>query len=57
MVAEMVFLCVVPTRAERCLPFSLIFLGGLDAFLIKAKDDVLSDRARKIKKDIVAAAS
>lgn len=27
-------------------------LGGLDAFLAKAKDDTLSDKARKIKKDI-----
>ncbi|WP_332711739.1 50S ribosomal protein L28 [Pelagibacterium mangrovi] len=29
--------------------------GGLDAFLIKAKDDELSDRARGIKKEIRAA--
>lgn len=29
--------------------------GGLDAFLIKAKDDDLSDRARGIKKEIRAA--
>ena len=29
----MVVLCVVPTRAERRFPFSLFFLGGLDAFL------------------------
>ena len=27
-------------------------LGGLDAYLAKAKDDVLSDRALKIKKNI-----
>lgn len=27
-------------------------LGGLDAYLAKAKDDVLSDKARKIKKNI-----
>ena len=33
LVTKMVVLCVVPTSAERCLPFSLIFLGGLDAFL------------------------
>ncbi|MCF1707368.1 50S ribosomal protein L28 [Tabrizicola sp. J26] len=26
--------------------------GGLDAFLVKAKDDELSDRALKIKKEI-----
>jgi len=26
--------------------------GGLDAFLAKAKDSELSDRARKVKKDI-----
>lgn len=29
--------------------------GGLDAFLAKAKDDELSDKALKIKKDIVKA--
>lgn len=29
--------------------------GGLDAFLLKAKDEGLSDRVRRIKKDIVAA--
>ena len=33
LVAEMVVLCVVPTRAERRFPFSLFFLGGLYAFL------------------------
>ena len=33
LVAEMVVLCVVPTRAERRFSFSLFFLGGLDAFL------------------------
>jgi large subunit ribosomal protein L28 len=27
-------------------------LGGLDAFLAKAKDDALSDKALKIKRDI-----
>ncbi len=27
-------------------------LGGLDAFLAKAKDDALSDKAQKIKRDI-----
>ena len=27
--------------------------GGLDAYLIKAKDDQLSAKARKIKKDIL----
>ncbi len=27
-------------------------LGGLDEFLAKAKDDTLSDKARKIKKNI-----
>ncbi|MEM9234660.1 MAG: 50S ribosomal protein L28, partial [Pseudomonadota bacterium] len=31
-------------------------VGGLDAFLMKAKDDVLSDKARKLKKEISAAA-
>jgi large subunit ribosomal protein L28 len=30
--------------------------GGLDAFLAKAKDDALSPRALKIKKDIAKAA-
>ncbi|MBB4658783.1 50S ribosomal protein L28 [Parvularcula dongshanensis] len=34
---------------------SVDHVGGLDAFLAKAKDDVLSDRARKVKRDIVAA--
>jgi len=29
--------------------------GGLDAFLAKAKDDELSDKALKIKKDIMKA--
>ena len=29
--------------------------GGLDAFLAKAKDDELSDKALKIKKDITKA--
>ncbi|NNU16426.1 50S ribosomal protein L28 [Parvularcula sp. ZS-1/3] len=36
---------------------SVDHVGGLDAFLTKAKDDVLSDRARKVKKDIAAAVS
>ncbi|MEM9809735.1 MAG: 50S ribosomal protein L28 [Pseudomonadota bacterium] len=31
--------------------------GGLDAFLTKAKDDTLSDKARKVKRDIQAAAA
>lgn len=35
---------------------SVDHVGGLDAFLAKAKDDVLSSRARKVKKDIEAAA-
>lgn len=30
--------------------------GGLDLFLAKAKDEVLSDNARRVKKDILAAA-
>jgi len=29
--------------------------GGLDAFLAKAKEDELSDRARKIKRDVAKA--
>lgn len=29
--------------------------GGLDAFLLKAKDDELSDRARGVKKEVRAA--
>ena len=37
LVAEMVVLCVVPTRAERRFPFSLFFFGGLDAFLDGAR--------------------
>lgn len=36
---------------------SVDHVGGLDNFLLKAKDDVLSDKARKVKRDIVAAAS
>ena len=33
---------------------TLDFRGGLDAFLVKAKDDVLSPRARKIKRQVKA---
>ena len=33
------------------------FRGGLDSFLIKAKDDVLSPRALKIKKQVKAKAA
>lgn len=33
---------------------SVDHVGGLDEFLMKAKDDVLSDNARKIKRDIAA---
>lgn len=32
-------------------------LGGLDAYLAKAKDDVLSDKALKIKKNIAKRAA
>lgn len=28
--------------------------GGLDAFLVKASDDELSDRARQLRKDVLA---
>ena len=35
---------------------SVDHVGGLDAFLTKAKDDALSARARKVKRDIAAAA-
>jgi large subunit ribosomal protein L28 len=31
--------------------------GGFDAFLTKAKDDDLSDKARKIKKEVAKAAA
>ncbi|RFB04240.1 50S ribosomal protein L28 [Parvularcula marina] len=34
---------------------SVDHVGGLDAFLLKAKEDVLSDKARKLKREIVAA--
>lgn len=34
---------------------SVDHVGGLDAFLLKAKDEVLSDRARKLKREIAAA--
>ena len=33
---------------------TLDFRGGLDAYLVKASDDVLSDRARKIKRQLKA---
>lgn len=33
---------------------SVDHVGGLDAFLLKAKDDVLSDKARKLKREIAA---
>lgn len=33
---------------------TLDFKGGLDAYLLKAGDDVLSDRARKIKRQLKA---
>jgi large subunit ribosomal protein L28 len=33
---------------------TLDFRGGLDTFLVKAKDEVLSAKARKIKKQIKA---
>jgi large subunit ribosomal protein L28 len=33
---------------------TLDFRGGLDAFLVKARDEDLSDRARKIKKQVKA---
>lgn len=31
--------------------------GGLDAFLVKAKDDVLSERCQKLKRDVKKAQS
>jgi large subunit ribosomal protein L28 len=31
--------------------------GGLDAFIVKQKDDNLSDRARRLKREIVRAAA
>ena len=33
---------------------TLDFRGGLDVYLVKASDDVLSDRARKIKRQLKA---
>jgi large subunit ribosomal protein L28 len=33
---------------------TLDFRGGLDAYLVKARDDVLSARARKIKRQLKA---
>jgi large subunit ribosomal protein L28 len=33
---------------------TLDFKGGLDPYLVGAKDEVLSDRARKIKKQVKA---
>lgn len=35
---------------------SVDHVGGLDSFLIKSKDADLSDKARKVKRDIEAAA-
>ncbi|MEM1409273.1 MAG: 50S ribosomal protein L28 [Pseudomonadota bacterium] len=43
----------ITARALR----SVDHVGGLDAFLMKSKDDVLSSRARKVKRDIEAAAA
>ena len=37
LVAQMVVLRVVPTGAKRRLSFALFFLGGLDAFLDRAR--------------------
>ncbi len=34
---------------------SVDHVGGLDTFLLKSKDEVLSDNARKVKREIVAA--
>lgn len=31
--------------------------GGLDAFIVKLKDETLSDRARRLKRDIVKASA
>ncbi len=31
--------------------------GGLDAYLLKARDEELSERALKVKKDVIAATS
>jgi large subunit ribosomal protein L28 len=36
---------------------SVDHVGGLDAFLAKAKDEALSDRARKVKRDIMTASA
>ena len=36
---------------------SVDHVGGLDAFLAKSKDEQLSDRARRVKKDVLAAAN
>ena len=36
---------------------SIDHIGGLDAFLMKAKDDDLSDRALKIKRELKKAAT
>ncbi|MEL6365414.1 MAG: 50S ribosomal protein L28 [Pseudomonadota bacterium] len=34
---------------------SVEHVGGLDAFLLKQKDEILSDSARRVKKDIAKA--
>ncbi|MEO1043211.1 MAG: 50S ribosomal protein L28 [Pseudomonadota bacterium] len=36
---------------------SVDHVGGLDAFLAKAKNDALSNKARKVKRDIAAASA
>ncbi|MEE4208652.1 MAG: 50S ribosomal protein L28 [Parvularcula sp.] len=36
---------------------SVDHVGGLDAFLTKARDEALSDRARKVKRDIMSASA
>ena len=41
-------------KISNAAPRTLDFRGGLDAFLVKAKDDVLSPRARKIKRQVKA---
>ena len=46
---------VVKLRISAAALRSVDHRGGLDAFLAKAKDDTLSDAARKIKKEIAKA--
>jgi large subunit ribosomal protein L28 len=44
--------CKVSLRISMNALRTIDRIGGLDPFLLKAKDDVLSDRARRLKRQI-----